>query len=58
MFRIKHITLLKLICARLFDASLVFNLDKWEFGKGVVSYLLKLVGEGLVKPWDASVTGH
>lgn len=44
----RHLELLELVFTRLSEASLVLNLDKCEFGKGIVSYLGKLVGGGMV----------
>ncbi|KAL6460928.1 hypothetical protein MHYP_G00308940 [Metynnis hypsauchen] len=50
-----HMQLLETVFTRLRDASLVLNLEKCEFGKGVVTYLGKVVGNGMVKPLDAKV---
>lgn len=41
----QHLQLLERVFTRLSNASLVLNLDKCEFGKGVVSYLDKPVGQ-------------
>lgn len=51
--REQHVKLLQLIFTHLSEASLVLNLNKCEFGKGIVSYLGKLVGGGMVKPLGA-----
>ncbi|KAL6467197.1 hypothetical protein MHYP_G00250010 [Metynnis hypsauchen] len=50
-----HMQLLETVFTRLRDASLVLNLEKCEFGKGVVTYLGKVVGNGMVRPLDAKV---
>ncbi|KAL7839293.1 hypothetical protein SRHO_G00259510 [Serrasalmus rhombeus] len=44
-----HMQLLETVFTRLRDASLVLNLEKCEFGKGVVTYLGKVVGNGMVQ---------
>ncbi len=40
---------------RLSDASLTLNLAKCEFGKSIVTYLGKCVGQGQVHPVDAKI---
>lgn len=51
----QHLELLELVFNLLLNASLVLNLDKCEFGRGVVSYLGKQVGQGVVKPLSAKI---
>ncbi|KAL7852048.1 hypothetical protein SRHO_G00178330 [Serrasalmus rhombeus] len=50
-----HMQLQEIVFTRLRDASLVLNLEKCEFGKGVVTYLSRVVGNGMVQPLDAKV---
>ncbi|XP_065149952.1 uncharacterized protein [Paramisgurnus dabryanus] len=50
-----HMSSLKTVCQRLADASLTLNLAKCEFGKAMVTYLGKQVGQGQVRPLDAKV---
>ncbi|XP_076877760.1 uncharacterized protein LOC143526887 isoform X2 [Brachyhypopomus gauderio] len=50
-----HLEVLDIVFRRLHEASLVLNLEKCEFGRAVVSYLGKMVGQGHVKPLDAKV---
>ncbi|KAL6484124.1 hypothetical protein MHYP_G00061690 [Metynnis hypsauchen] len=50
-----HMQLLETVFTRLREASLVLNLGKCKFGKCVVAYLLKVVGNGMVRPLDAKV---
>lgn len=51
----QHLTSLYAVFHRLSDASLTLNLAKCEFGKAVVTYLGKCVGQGQVRPVDIKV---
>lgn len=51
----EHMDMLREVFARLKDASLTVNLAKCEFGKAVVTYLGKQVGQGQVRPLTAKV---
>lgn len=50
-----HIETLNVVFGRLEAASLTLNLAKCEFGKAVVTYLGKQVGQGCVRPVSAKV---
>lgn len=50
-----HVNSLHKVFERLKQASLTLNLAKCEFGKAVVMYLGKKVGQGQVRPVDAKV---
>ncbi|KAL1275959.1 hypothetical protein QQF64_035582 [Cirrhinus molitorella] len=52
-----HLCTLNSVLKSLAEASLTLNLSKCEFAKAVVTYLGKLVGQGQVKPVDASARG-
>lgn len=51
----QHLQLLEPVFTCLSDASLVLNLDKCDYGKGVLSYLGKIVGQSMVKFLDAKI---
>lgn len=51
----EHLKLLRTLFERLKKASLTLNLSKCVFGKAIVTYLGKEVGEGQVKPLEAKV---
>lgn len=53
---LEHLGTLSLVFDRLVKASLTVNLGKCEFGKGVVTYLGKQVGQGQVRPVAAKVS--
>lgn len=50
-----HINTLREVFSRLAKASLTVNLAKCEFGKAVITYLGKQVGQGQVRPVNAKV---
>lgn len=51
----QHLELFKVKFTYLSDVPLVSNLNKCEFGKGVVSYFGNLVEQGIVKPLNAKM---
>ncbi len=51
----QHLISLYSVFERLSDVSLTLNLAKCEFGKAVVTYLGKCVGQGQVRPVDAKI---
>ncbi|KAI3366609.1 hypothetical protein L3Q82_009298, partial [Scortum barcoo] len=51
----EHLGTLREVFSRLEGASLMLNLAKFEFGKAVVTYLGKQVGQGQVRPVSAKV---
>ncbi|KAL2097351.1 hypothetical protein ACEWY4_006558 [Coilia grayii] len=50
-----HLQLITTVFTRLRDASLTLNLAKCEFGKATVTYLVKQVGQGQVRPVEAKI---
>lgn len=52
----EHLRVLCEVFKRLQEASLTIHLAKCEFGKAMVTYLGKQVGQGCVRPVDAKVT--
>lgn len=53
--QLDHVKTLHEIFSRLKSASLTLNLAKCEFGKAIVSYLGKKVGQGQIRPVEAKV---
>lgn len=51
----EHLRVLRNVFMRLQEAFLTINLAKCEFGKAVVTYLGKQVGQGCVHTVDAKV---
>ncbi len=51
-----HLKTIEKVFKRLATASLTLNLAKCEFAKGIVTYLGKQVGQGMVKPVEAKIS--
>lgn len=51
-----HVKTLEKVFKCLTAPSLTINLAKCEFAKGVVTYLSKQVGQGVVKPVEAKIS--